>query len=255
VAAGRAFLGRAVTAGPVLYLALEDSLQRLRERTRKLQVEESAPVEFYTEWARLDEIGGLRELLECVAEMRPRLVVIDTLSRALGRGQANQGEMVGAVMASLQQLARGRNCCVLTIDHHRKQRQGRDVVSDLLGPTSKAAVLDTVWGLYDGGEQGGAILSIMGREVAPCELALEFDAGSGTWQVRPEAEVAPKESAVTEVARALAELGGAATTSEIASALGMPVGNVSRALGRLVRDGRVRKGERERHRVPYLLVG
>jgi len=45
-----------------------------------------------------------------------------------------------------------------------------------------------------------------------------------------------------------------ATTSEIASALGMHVGNVSRALARLVAAGRVRRLAREGHRVPYELV-
>ena len=48
--------------------------------------------------------------------------------------------------------------------------------------------------------------------------------------------------------------GGVATTSEIASALGMHVGNVSRALARLVAAGRVRRMPREGHRVPYELV-
>lgn len=49
-------------------------------------------------------------------------------------------------------------------------------------------------------------------------------------------------------------LGGVATTSELADALGMPVGNVSRALARLVRGGWVRRLPREGHRVPYRWV-
>jgi DNA-binding MarR family transcriptional regulator len=52
-----------------------------------------------------------------------------------------------------------------------------------------------------------------------------------------------------------AGLGGVATTSEIAKALGMPAGNVSRALARLVAAGRVRRLPREGHRVPYQWVG
>jgi predicted Rossmann fold nucleotide-binding protein DprA/Smf involved in DNA uptake len=111
-----------------------------------------------------------------------------------------------------------------------------------------------VWGLYGGREEGGVILRVTGREVTPNELALEFDAGSGMWQLKPEPDVAPKDTTITEVARALAELGGAATTSEIASTLGMPVGNASRALARLVKGGRVRRLPREGHRVPYELV-
>jgi len=253
VAAGRGFLGREVTAGPVLYLALEDSLQRLQERMRRLQVAESAPMQFYTEWPTLDDMRGLRPLLDRVVEMRPRLVVIDTLSRALRIQAVTRAGMMAAVMTGLQQLAYKCNCAILTVDHHRKDGRGGDVLNDLLGPASKAAALDTAWGLYHGGEAGSTMLRVTGREVAPCELALEFDAGSGMWRARPEPEVTPRETRMTEVLRALAELGGAATTAEIAGALGLDATNVSRALARLLREGRVRRGTRQGHRAPYEL--
>ena len=253
VAAGRAFLGREATAGPVLYLALEDSLPRLQERLRRLHVAESAPIRFHMEWPTLDDMRGLRQLLDAVVEMRPRLVVIDTLSRALRLQAATRASMMAAVMTGLQQLAHKRNCAILTIDHHRKDGRGDDVLDDLLGPTSKAAALDTAWGLYRGREPGSTILRVTGREVAPCELPLEFDAGSGMWQLRPEPEVTPRETTMTRVLRALAELGGAATTAEIAGALGLNPGNVSRALRPLLQEGRVRRGARQGHRVPYEL--
>ena len=75
------------------------------------------------------------------------------------------------------------------------------------------------------------------------------------WQRGAKPVAAPKDTAMTEVGRALAELGGVATTSEIASALGMHAGNVSRALARLVAAGRVRRLRREGRRVPYQRVG
>jgi hypothetical protein len=162
---------------------------------------------------------------------------------------------VGAALTTLQQLAHDRNCCVLTVDHHRKGGQARDVVNDLLGPTSKAAALDTVWGLYGGREQRGVSLKVAGREVRPRELWLEFDEQSHMWQLGTEPYHAPKDTVMVDVGRALAELGGVATTSEIASALGMHVGNVSRALARLVAGGSVQRLPREGHRVPYRWVG
>jgi DNA-binding transcriptional ArsR family regulator len=264
VGLGRPFLGYELQAGPVLFLALEDSLQRLQERLQRLGVTESAPMQFYTEWAALSPGGGgLRDLKQCVAEMQPRLVVIDTLSRALW-GAVSRAEQVSATLTALQWLAQRHNCCVLTIDHHRKDERRGDAVDDLLGQTSKAAALDTVWGLYGGrGERGVSLrprqstarLRVTGREVAPCELALEFDPGSGMWQLGAEPYVASKETAMMEVGRALARLGGVATTSEIAKALGMRAANVSRALARLLAAGQVRRLPREGHRVPYEWVG
>ena len=253
VALGRPFLGYKVKAGPVLYLALEDSPQRLQERLQRLGVTGSAPMQFYTEWPALDA-EGLWELQQCVPEMQPRLVVIDTLSRALGASGGKRGDQVSSALTALQRLAQEQSCCVLTVDHHRKGGQGRDAIDDLLGPTSKAAALDTVWGLYGGRGQRGVSLRVIGREVAPCELALEFDPGRQMWQLGAEPYLTAKESAMMDVGRALERLGGVATTSEIAKALGMPVGNVSRALAALVSTGWVRRLPREGHRVPYRLL-
>ena len=55
------------------------------------------------------------------------------------------------------------------------------------------------------------------------------------------------------MAEALRELGGRATTEEIARRTGMAKGNVSLGLRRLAAAGRVRRLEREGHRVPYEL--
>jgi hypothetical protein len=269
VGLGRDFLGYPVQAGPVLFLALEDSPQRLQERLKRLGVTENAPMRFRTEWAALlPGSGGLRDLRRCAAELQPRLVVIDTLSRGLW-GLVSRAEQVSAALIGLQILAQRHNCCVLTIDHHRKDERRGDVVDDLLGQTSKAAVLDTVWGLYSGRggagvslrprqstarlrpRQSTARLRVTGQEVAPCELALEFDANSGMWQRAAEPAVAPRGTAVMQVGQALVGLEGVATTAEVAGALGMPAGNVSRALARLVAEGRVRRRAREGHRVPY----
>ena len=254
VASGGVFLGHEVEAGRVLYLALEDSPQRLQERMRRLQVTESAPIRLCTQWPELDRPQGVMELVRCVHKTKPLLVVIDTLSRALHAETAYQSDLVSTIMSGLHRLAHNRGCCVLTVDHHRKSGQGRDVVNDLLGHASKAAALDTVWGLYSGREGHGVSLSVTGREVTPCELALEFDPNSGMWQLQPEPEGAPMDGTMSDVARVLAELGGVATTSEMASALGKPAGNVSHALARLLHDGQVRRLPRVGHRVPYELV-
>ncbi|MBM4430801.1 MAG: MarR family transcriptional regulator, partial [Chloroflexi bacterium] len=253
VALGRPFLGYKVKAGPVLYLALEDSPQRLRERLRRLDVAESAPIEFYTEWPPLVP-EGLYDLQQCLPEMQPRLVVVDTLSRALAASGPRRVQPVGEALAALQQLAWQHNCCLLTVDHHRKGRQGRDVVDDLQGSTAKAAALDTIWGLYATRGQGRASLCVTGREVAACELALEFDEPSQSWQLGSEPCLGLGDSAQIAVWQALQALGGVASTAEIAEALGMPPGNVSRTLAALVSAGWARRLPREGRRVPYKLL-
>jgi hypothetical protein len=256
VARGRPFLERKVQRGPVLFVALEDPPRRLYDRLQLLGVPRGAPIQFYTEWPALNAAsGGLQALQMCMADTDPPLVVIDTLAQALAAPTAgNAVSEVTAALAGLQRLAHDRNCCMLIIDHHKKPGQAPDVINDILGSTGKAAVIDTAWGLYKECGMRGATLRVTGRDVTACELTIEFDRSTDGWQLCPDPSEVPRESALTDVTRALAHLGGQATTSELAAALYMPVGNVSRALSALVAAGWVHRLPRQGRRVPYQLL-
>jgi predicted ATP-dependent serine protease len=256
VARGRPFLECAVQRGPVLFVALEDPPRRLHDRLQVLAVPRGTPIQFSTAWPALNAgPSGLYDLQQCVAEMQPRLVVFDTLSQAIDSSpSSNSPASVTAVLASLQRIAHENNCCVLIVDHHKKPGQAPDVINDILGSTGKAAVIDTAWGLYKERGMRGATLRVTGRDVTACELTIEFDRSTDGWQLCPDPSEVPRESALTDVTRALAHLGGQATTSELAAALDMPVGNASRALSALVAAGWVRRLPRQGRRVPYQLL-
>jgi hypothetical protein len=255
VAVGGTFLERRVQEGRVLFIALEDPPRRLRERVRSLWVSASAPIQFYTEWPVLNSEQGLYELRETVAEWRPRLVVIDTLARAYDRRvEWNSVSEATEAMGVLQRMAHELECCVLTVDHHRKAGLMANVVDDILGSTGKAAVADTAWGLYKDRGARCATLRVTGRDIDTCELPMRFSEGGHCWLLRPAIEARTQLSQQEVVAEALRELGGAGTTEEIVRRTGMAKGNVSHALGKLVAAGRVRRRGREGHRVPYELV-
>jgi hypothetical protein len=82
VGSGGSVLDRSVEQGPVLYMALEDSPRRLQERLRK---QEAPPAEltFALEWKPLGA-GGLEALRAAMDKRHYKLVVVDTLNRALG---------------------------------------------------------------------------------------------------------------------------------------------------------------------------
>jgi len=269
VAQGGSFLERRVQEGPVLFIALEDPPRRLRERVKRLCVARSAPIQFYTTWPPLNGRQGMEELQLTVAESKPRLVVIDTLARAYdSRVEWNSVGEATAAMAPLQRLAHEHDCCVLTVDHHKKPGLVSNVVDDILGSTGKAAVIDTAWGLYKDRSHGTATLRVTGRDLDTCELPLRFSEGGHCWELRahltpcpplPARGNAPGEgerrvSQEERVAEALRELGGAGTTEEIVQRTGMAKSNVSHALAQLLGARRVRRLAREGHRVPYELV-
>jgi hypothetical protein len=265
VAQGGPFLERRVQEGPVLFIALEDPPRRLRERVKRLCVARSAPIQFYTTWPPLNGRQGMEELELTVAESKPRLVVIDTLARAYdSRVEWNSVGEATAAMAPLQRLAHEHDCCVLTVDHHKKPGLVSNVVDDILGSTGKAAVIDTAWGLYKdrtpprarGGvpAHGSATLRVTGRDLDTCELPLRFSEGGHCWELRPASEARSQVSQEERVAQTLRELGGTGTTEEVVQRTGMAKGNASHALAQLLGAGRVRRLGREGHRVPYELV-
>ena len=82
VGSGTQFWGHAVSNGPVLYLALEDSPTRFQGRMRVQQWAHTATVRIEFEWPDLGG-AGYDQLANVLERERYTLVIVDTLSRAL----------------------------------------------------------------------------------------------------------------------------------------------------------------------------
>jgi hypothetical protein len=256
VACGQRFLDWAVQDGPVLFIALEDPPRRLRDRLARLRVSRRAAIQFYTDWPPLNPgAGGLEQLQRCVAEWQPRLVVIDTLARAFDRRTAwNSLSEASFALAALLQVAHEHDCCVLTVDHHKKPGVLPDVIDDILGSTGKAAVIDTAWGLYKERDNKGARLDVRGRDIEPHELAIEFDGSGNGWRRLCEAEVdvgtAPLKAGLSaaeqEVYELLEEM-GEADAGKLAKGLSRHRTSVLKTLKRLRAQGCVEAREVATH--------
>jgi len=88
VGTGGKFLGREVAGGKVLYLALEDSPRRIQDRLRKQQVTGTPAIDFHFEWQPLTGQGSV-DLFSAVDSGGYTQVIVDTLSRTLGRADQN----------------------------------------------------------------------------------------------------------------------------------------------------------------------
>jgi len=186
VASGGIFLGRKVEPGPTLYFALEDPPRRLQVRMRKQGWTAGLPAQFLALGSFEDRVGDLRSggaesVARQIKNEGHRLVVIDTLSRALLGDQNDVREMT-AWLTPLQEMAHECDCALILIDHHKKS-SGYDpnVVADILGSTAKGAIVDTALGLYKERGKTGARLAISGREVAEEILYLRMDWESCNW--------------------------------------------------------------------------
>lgn len=237
VSMGGMVLGQKTCIGKGLYLALEDSPRRLKLRMQKQLMAPTENLEFEFKWPPLQS-GGLdklaKEILRGVA-----FVVIDTASRVVGKNSQKDTDDMSALFSPLQRLALECRVSILVVDHHRKSMGFlEDAIDDLLGGTGKAAVADTVLGLYRNRAKGTTVLQIRGRDVDEQDLAIQWDAVTGIWQLLGNAEDVTRgnqEKAIIDLLTSQPEM----TSRQIMDVTEQEKGNFSRTINGLVADGRV----------------
>jgi hypothetical protein len=256
VAAGGVFLGCNVEKGRTLYLALEDPPRRLKDRMMKQRWPIGLPAEFMPVGHFMDQIGslddgGAERLARQISTVGYRLVIIDTLSRAILCDQSDVADMTRA-LTPLQEMAHRCNCAVLIIDHHRKSTPfNQDVIADILGSTAKGAVSDTAWGLYRDRGTVGAKLSVIGRDVVEQNIALTWDPLFYCWQSEGDADDLEMTERRQEIVDIL-DLLGKAQLKDISREIGQDRSNTFRRLQDLVAADKVRRLPGD-HKVFYAL--
>ncbi|HHX43151.1 MAG TPA: AAA family ATPase [Chloroflexi bacterium] len=254
VSTGGVFLGEQVEGAPCLYLALEDSPRRLADRMKAQGWAQSdAPADFVTVGEARDVLplngktNGAVAVADAIREQGYKLVVIDTLSRAVS-GDQNAVDVMTAALTPLQEAAHAYNAAVVLIDHHNKLGAANpyngvsgmemqvDPVLNILGSTGKAAMADCLWGLYKTQGKAGAILAVVGRDVEEKQLLLKHDPVTKCWQSEGDADAVRVSDARRLVWESVKEL-GETTCTELAEILGRHRGSVLRDLVRLANDG------------------
>jgi len=256
VAAGGRVLDRGVEQGKVLHIALEDGPARLKMRLILQHCPANVPIDIRFKWPAFGE-GGLIKLQAEIMEGGFRLVVLDTLSRIAGLAdQSDVGQMT-AVLGPLQQFALTANVTILMIDHHRKRGvfgYDPDPVIDILGSIAKGANPDAILGLYRSRGKRETTLQVVGRDLEDREFSLAWDPSLSIWQLLGDASQVRKDSLQEKTLGAipsLVDLGQSPTTTNIAQYLDVSKGSVSHALGDLLQDGSVIKGDRCGKELPY----
>jgi hypothetical protein len=180
---GGTFLGYRVPKIKAYYLALEDSKNRLIDRLKKItagmniDLEQDGNSTISTHCSPLSE-NGLSELRAILAQGY-RLVIIDTFSRFLGRGDQMDPQDMTRTLSALQRMAIEHHAAIVLVDHHRKSARtsvDADPIDDILGSTAKAGVVDCAIGLYRKHNDNEAKLKLSGRDFGDNELSLACEA-------------------------------------------------------------------------------
>lgn len=116
VALGEPFLQRPTLQGTVIYCRLEDNPAKTKERELAQGWVEGMPVA----WLDNYRFSMMDELEELVAELDPRLVVIDTLDRANDSSVSDSSSEIGRIISPLQDMAMRYDCTVILVHHSKK---------------------------------------------------------------------------------------------------------------------------------------
>ena len=195
IASGGYALGHIqVGGGNVLYLALEDTHRRLRDRLDRLLRGGAIPtglafISSEHNFPRLDRGGKLR--IEAWLDQHPaaRMVIIDTLAKFKSQRPLRGGtydQDYGSVRELLE-LAGERRIAVVVV-HHTRKAIAEDSLATISGSFGLPGGVDGTLVLKRERGRADAVLHVTGRDVDEKELALTWDATATRWTVAGEAE-------------------------------------------------------------------
>jgi hypothetical protein len=189
---GRALGTLEVEQGEVLFLSLEDSPRRIRERLEQVLAGEVPPegLHFETEWPRLGS-GGAERIEEWIGEHPGvRLVIVDVFTRIrapeLKRADLYRADYEAAT--EMQAIAIRCGVAIVLIYHTRKT-EDPDFVAMMSGTFGLAAGADTILVARRSRGEADATLFATGRDIHEQELALRFSPHAGTWAILGDAAV------------------------------------------------------------------
>jgi len=187
VAAGAPLDGRDAWQGEVLYLALEDTRRRLKDRLLKLKgdlgwfVPET--LDLRTSWPRADN-NGLYHVADWLGKRKgnARLVIVDTLAkfRKPPRNNANSYDEDYEAVSGLKQLADQFGVGCLVVTHTRKQK-AEDPFDEITGTLGISGAADTLLVLDTQQKGTAAKLYATGRDMPDSTTPMTYTPGSGRW--------------------------------------------------------------------------
>ncbi len=243
VASGKPFLGQAPTCkGPVLYLALEDSMVRLQQRLKTLLGDDAPPPDLHLQnlWATADN-GGLERLERWLQQnTMARLVIIDVLQKfRASRKQSN--DLYGddyAACSALKRLGDKYGVAILVL-HHLSKRDCDDPFEALTGTVGISGAADGLMVLERKRGKDDAVLHLTGRDIGHEKLALRFNDNGCNWELLGDAEEVGSATAKQQILELLGQRPDMFSPRDIIDELQLPSPTVRSALRRLDQEGLV----------------
>lgn len=184
VSIGEPFLGFSSRQGTVLYLALEDTYERLQKRLAQMTERDSPDLVLSILADTLDE-KLLEQLDEFLFEFPETvLVIVDTLQRIRGRTPDNGSYAADYdTIAKLKAFADHHGIALLLV-HHTRKEGAEDIFHTISGTNGILGAADGALILHKASRTSGeAVLEAVGRDQPQMRLHLRFDAAHLRWEL------------------------------------------------------------------------
>lgn len=188
VASGEKFLNHNTNQCQCLYLALEDSKYRLKDRMIKvLNGKEPSPnFDFSIKCGNLNNnlINQLNEYI--TKKPTTGLIVIDTLQKIRGSSSKSDSAYGNDYkeLGILKSFADEKDICILLVHHLRKMGDSGDVFSRISGTNAIMGASDTIFILdREKRTDNDTVLSMTGRDIEENEYIIQFDKSIFKWRL------------------------------------------------------------------------
>ena len=181
---GLNFLGHTVEQGNALYLALEDSKRRLKDRAYKMGHDKE--LNFPTTDVEAPYLGmGLEEDLQKWIDgvPKPKLIVIYTLARvkaAVGFKKGTAYDIDNELLRKVQHLAITNGVCICFVTHLSKATQDYNF-DKITGSVGLQGMTDAMWLVDRGDVSPNASITGRGRDILDFEYAVKWNDNTMTY--------------------------------------------------------------------------
>lgn len=248
VTTGRDFLGQPTEIGDVLYLQLEDTKRRTKQRGQRMGYTEYTTHEaakrltIVTQAPRQHEGGTL--YIEDWISRHPeaRLIIIDTLQKfrkPVGNKQMYEADY--ECISQLHDLAVKHNVSIIII-HHTKKQEETNIQNMISGSQGIAGSVDGILLLYRPSKvvRDQAILLRRGRDIDDAEFLIQRNRQAFTWELMGDPSEFTANEGQQNILNCLREH-GPMTPKEIAEELEQKPASIRTWLKRLAKADRVTK--------------
>jgi len=184
---GTPFLGFNTKKSGCLYLALEDSYNRLKERMNKLLNNNEAPTDFIYSINCEDLKSGFVTQIERFLDTHKniKVIIIDTLQKI--RSESKNSNAYGhdyKELSMVKRIADQRGICIVLIHHLKKGNENNDVFEKVSGTNGITGTVDTTFVLHRKNRNDEeTYLSVVGRDVEYNDYILKFDKDLCKWSM------------------------------------------------------------------------